>query len=271
MNITLYKDGNKSVKTLSFNDLIETMKDPVAGRTVKEFREKLEEYPPGYPCPASAKLPKIVFGAELNKKKEVVEMKAYNGLILLEINNLSGYTEAVEIRRKAAGSLQTMLAFIGSSRKSVKIVVPFTLPDGSLPSSRELAEWFHAHAYQRALNYYRMQLQREIPYGQPAVVQACRISYDPDLYFNPAAVPATLEQPLQMPGEPTFRELKQQEPLPLQRMEAGHERSCSVYLLFQVALKKAIEGRNRTIQRRMLCWCDWRRIAFVQAYRRKMW
>ena len=40
MNITLYKDGNKSVKTLSFNDLIETMKDPVAGRTVKEFREK---------------------------------------------------------------------------------------------------------------------------------------------------------------------------------------------------------------------------------------
>ena len=163
MNITLYKDGNKSVKTLSFTDLIETMKDPVAGRTVKEFREKLEEYPPDYPCPASAKLPKIVFGAELNKKKEVVEMKAYNGLILLDVNNLSGYTESVEIRRKAAGSLQTMLAFIGSSRKSVKIVVPFTLPDGSLPSSRELAEWFHAHAYQRALNYYRMQLQREIP------------------------------------------------------------------------------------------------------------
>ncbi len=241
MNITQCKDGNKSVKTLSLNDLVKTMKDPVSGRAVVEFREKLEEYPPGYPCPAAAKLPRIVFGAELKKKKEAIEMMAYNGLILLEVVNLTDYREAVEIRRKAIGSLQTLLVFIGSSRKSVKIVVPFTLPDGSLPCNRELAEWFHAHAYQLALNYYRMQLQREIPYRQPTIVQSCRISYDPDLYYNPAAVPATLEQPLQMPGEPTFRELKQQELLPLQRMEAGHERSHSVYLLYQVALKKAIE------------------------------
>lgn len=241
MNITQCKDGNKSVKTLSLNDLVKTMKDPVSGRAVVEFREKLEEYPPGYPCPAAAKLPRIVFGAELKKKKEAIEMMAYNGLILLEVVNLTDYREAVEIRRKAIGSLQTLLVFIGSSRKSVKIVVPFTLPDGSLPCNRKLAKWFHAHAYQLALNYYRMQLQREIPYRQPTIVQSYRISYDPDLYYNPAAVPATLEQPLQMPGEPTFRELKQQEPLPLQRMEAGHERSYSVYLLYQVALKKAIE------------------------------
>lgn len=241
MNITQYKDGNKSVKMLSLSELVETMRDPASGRIVKEFREKLDEYPPGYPCPGANKLPKIIFGAELQKKKEAVEMKAYNGLVLLEVDNLTDYREAVDIRRKAIGSQQTLLAFIGSSRKSVKIVVPFTLPDGSLPCNRELAEWFHAHAYQLALNYYRMQLQREIPYRQPTVVQACRISYDPDLYYNPAAVPVTLEQPLQMPGEPTFRELKQQEPLPLQRMDAGHERSYSVYLLYQVALKKAIE------------------------------
>ncbi len=77
------------------------------------------------------------------------------------------------------------------------------------------------HAYQLALNYYRMQLQRDIAFRQPVIEQSCRISYDPDLYYNPAAVPATLEQPLQMPGEPTFRDVKQQEPLPLQRMEAG--------------------------------------------------
>lgn len=32
MNITQYKDGNKSVKTLFFSDLIETMKDPEAKR-----------------------------------------------------------------------------------------------------------------------------------------------------------------------------------------------------------------------------------------------
>lgn len=100
---------------------------------------------------------------------------------------------------------------------------------------------FHAHAYLKALNYYRMQLQRDVICRQPSVEQACRISFDPDLYYNPKAVPVTLEQPLQMPGEPTFRELKEKEESPLQRMEAGHERSGSVYLLYQVALKKAIE------------------------------
>lgn len=47
-------------------------------------------------------------------------MAAYNGLVLLEVGNLSGYTEATEVRRKAAGSLQTLLAFIGSSRKRRK-------------------------------------------------------------------------------------------------------------------------------------------------------
>lgn len=241
MNTTQYKDGGKSLKTFSLNVLVDTMRSRESGRLVDEFREKLQEYPPGYACPAVSKLPRIIFGAEYRKKNREVRMVTYNGLILLEVGNLSGYTEAVDVRRKAAGSLQTLLAFIGSSRKSVKIVVPFTLPDGSLPCNSELAEWFHAHAYQLALNYYQMQLQREITYKQPDVQQSCRLSYDPDLYFNPAAVPATLEQPLQMPGEPTFREMKQQEPLPLERMEAGNERSYSVYLLYQVALKKAIE------------------------------
>ena len=152
--------------------------------------------------------------------------------------------------------------------------MPFTLPDGSLPRNCELAGWFHAHAYQLALNYYRMQLQRDIAFRQPVIEQSYRISYDPDLYYNPAAVPVTLEQPLQMPGEPTFRDVKQLEPLPLQRMEAGRERSGSVYLLYQVALKKAIEevgGENRTIRRRIRCWSVWRRIVSGQAYRRKMW
>ena len=241
MKITQGKDGWKSVKTFSLNELIENMRDMEAGRAVREFREKLQEYSPGVSCPAASRLPYIIFGAELKKKNGREEQERYNGLVLLEIGNLSGYKEASEVKRKASESLQTLLAFVGSSGKSVKIVVPFTLPDGLLPQSLPLAEWFHAHAYRMALNYYRMQLQRQIDYRQPSVGQACRISCDPELYYNAEAIPVTLEQPLQMPSEPTFSELRKQDPLPLQRMEPGHERSHSVYLLFQVALKKAIE------------------------------
>lgn len=241
MNITQYKDGFKSVKIVSINTLVEKIRDYESGRQVEAFREKLQECIPGDACPAASKLPAIVFGAELKKKDGEMSMMAYNGWVLLEVGNLSGYSEAVRVRQKAAESLQTLVAFIGSSRKSVKIVVPFTLPDGTLPPNRQLAEWFHAHAYERALHYYRVQLQREIGYRQSSVSKACRMSYDPDAYFNPSAVAATFDQPLQLPGEPTFRELRQQEELPLQRMEPGHERSSSVYLFYQAALKKAVE------------------------------
>lgn len=91
MNITQCKDGYKSVKILSINVLIETIRSRESGHVVEEFREKLQEYPLGYPCPAAAKLPCVVFGAELKRTKEEVEMKAYNGLILLEVENLSGH------------------------------------------------------------------------------------------------------------------------------------------------------------------------------------
>ena len=88
MNVTQYKDGSKSVKTFSLSELVDTMKDRVSGRAVEEFREKLEECPPGCPCPAASKLPRIVFGAEYRKKNGEMKMAAYNGLVLLEVGKM---------------------------------------------------------------------------------------------------------------------------------------------------------------------------------------
>lgn len=61
-------------------------------------------------------------------------MRDYSGLVLLEVNHLSDLQEAVQIRQQAAMMPQTLLAFVGFSGKSVKIVIPFTLPDGTLPT-----------------------------------------------------------------------------------------------------------------------------------------
>ena len=62
----------------------------------------------------------------------------YNGLVLMDVGNLADREEAVEVKRLASLAPQTMAAFVGSSGKSVKILVPFVLPDGSLPEKREL-------------------------------------------------------------------------------------------------------------------------------------
>ena len=49
-------------------------------------------------------------------------MLNYNGLIVLEANNLADYDEAIKIRNTAARLPQTMMAFLGASGRSVKIV-----------------------------------------------------------------------------------------------------------------------------------------------------
>ncbi len=90
------------------------------------------------------------------KKESRIEYQVYNGLVLMDVGNLADREEAVEVKRLASLAPQTMAAFVGSSGKSVKILVPFVLPDGSLPEKRELAELFHAVAYRRAVAFIRL-------------------------------------------------------------------------------------------------------------------
>ena len=71
------------------------------------------------------------------------KFKRYNGIVLVEVNRLSGMTEAEFVKSKAALLPQTFAALIGSSGRSVKIWVRFSLPDGSLPETEELASLFH--------------------------------------------------------------------------------------------------------------------------------
>jgi hypothetical protein len=52
---------------------------------------------------------------------------------------------------------QTLMAFRGSSRQSLKIVVPFCLPDGTVPfdPKEQNAVYFHQYAYRSAALFYR--------------------------------------------------------------------------------------------------------------------
>lgn len=56
MKITQYKEGSKAVKVLDLNDLVEIMRSREACRAVEMFREKLDGYPLGYPCPDAVKV-----------------------------------------------------------------------------------------------------------------------------------------------------------------------------------------------------------------------
>jgi len=86
----------------------------------------------------SGKLPVLAFGSTFKKNGDGIQLRRYNGYVLLEVNGLESQSEAEAVRREAAALPQTLLAFVGLSGRSVKIVVPFVLPDGSLPTALKL-------------------------------------------------------------------------------------------------------------------------------------
>lgn len=163
-------------------------------------------------------------------------------MVLLKINNLANRNEAKNVRRQAAGSLQTMAAFIGSSGKSVKIVIPFTLPDHTVPQNDTLIRFFHARAYDRAAAYYGEELQQQITVEENELDAACRLSFDPDIYYNPEALPIRIEQPWETPEKLPVSAPSPAVTDPLQRLVPGYERSRIVSLLFENSLRQAMDA-----------------------------
>ena len=67
-------------------------------------------------------LPRICFALEQENRNGSRVTRNYNGLVLLEVNNLTGQDEAEAVRRGAAEMPQTLMAFVGAEGQSVKII-----------------------------------------------------------------------------------------------------------------------------------------------------
>ena len=157
MRITQVRDDGKvnTMRTLKIERLVEQMKKETKAQPVSNMREVLPYMLPGDKNDSIEKVPKILPAAVFVRENGVMAMSEYNGIVMLQVNGLSGHMEADEVKERVKELPQTYLAFIGSSGKSVKIWVRFTYPDNRLPDNREQAEVFHAHAYRLAVKYYQ--------------------------------------------------------------------------------------------------------------------
>ena len=234
MRITLVRDDGKvkTLRTLKMELLLEQMKTEVKAQPVSKMREVLRYTLPGNSIEEVRKVPKVMPAAAFVRKEGVMTLNEYNGIVMMEVNNLSGRAEADEIKELVKELPQTYLAFTGSSGKSVKIWVRFTYPDDRLPTLREQAELFHAHAYQTAVKYYQPQLPFDIELKEPSLEQYCRLTYDPELCFNPKAMPIYMKQPVSLPSETTFIKRTRETDSPLQRMAPGYENYEALSVLF---------------------------------------
>ena len=135
------------------------------------------------------KVPRVCFASVMENRNRQKVRKAYTGLVLLEVNNLTSHDEAVAIRQGAAMMPQTQLAFVGASGRSVKIVCRGELFKGGLPETEEDIRRFHLNLYEKARMVYNAQLGVTIDKLEPRLERSCYLGIDPDLYYNPMAQP----------------------------------------------------------------------------------
>ena len=171
MKISVFKNKGKK-ETLVREELDSVVKDMAEGQHITEVYHFRELYPIIRPTKTDdgrmqcrfdfrMTLPRLCFAAEMQHQNGSRRMLAYNGLVVLEANNLSDYDEAIRIRNEAARLPQTLLTFLGASGHSVKIVCRGELlPDngGGLPREEAQIDRFHFLLYRMARKIYNAQL-----------------------------------------------------------------------------------------------------------------
>ena len=141
------------------------------------------------------KLERLCFAQEFDKFKGEHRVLGYNGLIVIEVNNLPTYEKAVEVRDQAKMMPETLMCFLGASGKSVKIVCRGelfpnqTTEKNLLPQKEADIQQFHLNLYQTARRAYMNQFGFDIEYLEPRLDRTIYVSADPEMSFNPDARP----------------------------------------------------------------------------------
>ena len=199
MNITLLKrDGQKEViNRINLEQMAGVIQGKMLENSVREVRgyyhlmktQRLDDGQIATNWKGGIKLPRVCFAAEWVNRKGERKMLNYNGLVVLEVNNLPNYEKAVEIRELAKKLPETLMCFLGGSGKSVKIVCRGELFDGSLPDDQTMIQQFHLNIYNTARRAYQNQFGFDIEFLEPRLDRTVYVSADPEMGFNPEARP----------------------------------------------------------------------------------
>ena len=136
---------------------------------------------------AADELPKILPAQDENGN--------YTGLVLLSFRIKEGFETVEKLRQKVNLWEQTLLSFVGSSGRTLKVLIPYRLVGGGLPTEAPQIALFQQYAYKRAA---------EFAFGSTGIKaeevthdgsESFRISFDPLVYYHPEAKAIEMPQP----------------------------------------------------------------------------
>ena len=216
MKVTLLKKVGKKevINRVELAAMAAAIKNGLIEKTVKHTRElyhlmnphRLADGQVSTQWEGGVRLPRVCFAADYRNMKGEWQMMAYNGLVVLEVNDLQTYEKAVEIRELAKKLPETMLCFLGGSGRSVKIVCRGELyqkeevrgkkeevrgqrEDVRLPKDEADIRQFHLNLYNTARRAYQNQFGFDIAFLEPRLDRTVYMSADPEAGFNSDARP----------------------------------------------------------------------------------
>ena len=187
------------------------------------------------------RLPYLVFSATFGKSG-FSKPNGFTGLVMLSIPCPQGSRQVAEMRRRVSQIPYTLLAFAGVSGITLKVIVRC---DYQKPKELDQDEYtsYLRDAHESAARLYTSLAMCDLLVGEQTLVRGCRMSYDPQLHYNPQALPMPV--------------VRAETPDPLQPYEGteadeqgtviwypGYEERERIELEFQTCLSKAIDERG---------------------------
>ena len=150
----------------------------------------------------------VCFAAEWQKHQGELKARNDNRLVLLSLENLRDLATVYEYKSQAVRQLYTMLCFIGDDGHSLHIVCSFTvdrepLANGQTAAQQETADNLaqspavmtrYLNAFRKLHYIYSSQLGTQLAEREPALSTSCKVSYDPQPYYNPEALAISVSE-----------------------------------------------------------------------------
>ncbi len=240
-----YRGSKQHMKRMTVEELVEMVKSENMAQEIRKFRSNWRKSIIVDRAAMKRRLPHVLFGGAFTKRG----MPEYSGYVSLELHNLKNRDEMERIREALAASPNVMLVMEGAVERSMAFVVPYTRPDGTVPTDAKEMKLFLAHAYRHAVQTFEPLVAAAITIEEPTVDKGVLMSYDPDVYFNAAAKAIILEQPVEMPEETVYKEH-------YERMKKADDKGPSQYdyhrfcaLQFEYALSDAMQHCGDSLER----------------------
>ena len=265
--------------TTELSAVVERMRSPQTKEAADRIasialrsRIAMEEGVPRYQLNDTDKLPYLVFSATFGRRGYDNPASA-TGLLMLNVPCPQGFRQVEELRRRVSQIPYTMLAFAGVSGVTLKVVVrcDYKVGDSKSPTTQKAGATtvnvddylaFLKDAHESAARLYTSLVMCDLLVGEQSLTRGCRMSYDPQLYYNPDALPMPVVRDVRNPLA-AYEGTKSD--------EAGnviiypdYEERQRIELEYQTCLSKAIDDGEAQAEKCLQLLADYCRKACLQ-------